>query len=554
MSLAEIKQLPKNVANQIAAGEVVERPLSVIKELLENALDANATALVIDIEKGGLGLCRVRDDGSGIPSEQLLLAVAPHATSKIKSVDDLMALHSLGFRGEALASISSVSRFTLTSKPGKQETASQLCISDNDDHVVRAAAHPNGTTIEVRDLFYNVPVRRTFLKSEKTEFTHIELVVKKIALSRFELSIQLTHNGKTHLKLPAAFTDSDVMRRISRVLGKAFMASSSYFESARDEFELKGWLGSPDYLRSQTDLQYLFLNGRMVRDKVLMHAVRKVYEPYLYPGRAACFLLYFNLPTQEVDVNVHPTKHEVRFKSPRSVHDFMVSVLSKQLAESSEETVEKTSQEDDLKPIVAEEILLATERSLELSSVVNVPSHRIMATIIDGQIIPLNKTHGLLVHDGQSFIFNVPQLYQQQLLSRLEQALRSDKTLVSRPVLVPLMVPLTAKELEYFPFERVQRYGFEALPMANNVLAVRAFPVMTPHLDIPNCMKAMAQRHEATVEKVIASHQMMCLSQLSESEKNGLMRFLIEQRQQGKQSRAYKCVTEQQWQAMLNEK
>lgn len=550
----EIKQLPSHVANQIAAGEVVERPLSVIKELLENALDANTTSLHIDIEKGGLGLCRVRDNGAGIASAQLPLAIMPHATSKIKSVDDLMSLHSLGFRGEALASISSVSRFKIISKPADQASAGQITVDDEGIGSVQSAAHPDGTTIEVRDLFYNVPVRRTFLKSEKTEFSHIEMVVKKIALSRFDLAIHLTHNGKTQLKLPITKTEAEIERRVSRVLGKAFVTSCTYFEDERDEYGLRGWLGSPEYLRSQNDLQYLFLNGRMVRDKVLLHAVKKVYEPYLYPGRSACFLLYFSIPLAEVDVNVHPTKHEVRFKSPRSVHDFIISVLSHALnqeAESEEVFVEHQQQEQ----VDLFEVESIEPKPVPISTPIEVTDTTFQFSDFNSnQIISLNETHGLFIYQGNSILFDVADTYRLQMLSKLKALIGEEKTLSPRPVLVPLMVSLSDIEISDLVIEKFKQFGFEVSRLNEGILAIRSFPVVTPHLDISNCIKSMAEAcsNEAFIV-AIAENQSVSLALLNEAEKASLMRFLVEQNQQNPGGSAFKSISQHQWQELLNE-
>lgn len=560
MSEVEIKQLPLTVANQIAAGEVVERPLSVIKELLENALDANASSIVIDIEKGGLALCRVRDNGVGIYKEQLPLAIAPHATSKIKSVDDLMQLHSLGFRGEALASISSVSRFKLISKPETQEDAAELSIDESGVPIISTAAHPKGTTIEVRDLFFNVPVRRTFLKSEKTEFIHIESVAKKIALSRFDLSIELTHNAKVSFKLPCAKSSKEIERRLSVLLGKPFMKSCVYFKEQNQALKLEGWLGSPDYMRSQSDLQYIFLNGRMVKDKLLMYAVRKVYEPHLYPGRAACFLLYFTLPPQEVDVNVHPTKHEVRFKEPRSIHDFFIGVLSKQL----EEMVVTDSSDADLpmtKPdLDVDEGSVNSASSFEFENSSEKRSQHVSCLpatsvpYVDGDIIPLGSTHGLFLFQNKSYLFNVKVLYKKQLQQRLQQQFSSESSLNARPILVPLMVSLSRLEIETFPITELKLWGFDISQISADTLAIRTFPVITPHLDIQSFIQAVAYRKDKSIENLLTDNQELSLAQLSEQEQKSLIKFLIDNEQKSTLGDAYTCLLEAHWQEILNEK
>ncbi len=545
--MSEIKQLSSTVANQIAAGEVVERPASIIKEVLENALDANAKSLVIDIEKGGLTLCRVRDDGDGIVKDQLLLAVAPHATGKIADVNDLIKLHSMGFRGEALASISSVSRFKLISKPENQELAAQLSIgiSSSDEAVITSAAHPKGTTIECRDLFYNVPVRRTFLKSAKTESVHIEAVVKKIALSKFDLSIELNHNGKKIFNLPAAKSEIEIEKRISRLLGKEFFNSSKYFEQENGDFKISGWLSSPDYLRSQSDLQYVFLNGRMVRDKLLMHAIRQVYEPYLYPGRAACFLLYFELPSEDVDVNVHPTKHEVRFKDSRSVHNFIISALTPLVAPPIEtiEEMEKTQEQSYSLEIEPSEVIKDKKTLTQLATTA-------VNTHLDLNIIALDQAHALFIHDSKTYLFNVSELYKQMLLSRIKKTISEQAKLANRPVLVPVMVNLTAQQINNFPFELAIKYGFDINRLSNETIAVRAFPVMTPHIDLKSCLEAMANK-PGDIENIIADNQLLCLAQLNKDEQSALLRFLIDYDKQKQPILAYKCLTQQNWQEIL---
>lgn len=552
MTANVICQLPPHVANQIAAGEVVERPSSVIKELLENAIDAKATSLHIDIEKGGLGLSRVRDNGMGIAKEQLHLALMPHATSKIQTVDDLMDLHSLGFRGEALASISSVSRFSITSKPQDQDSAAQITVADEGISCVQPAAHPTGTTIEVRDLFYNVPVRRTFLKSEKVEFSHLEAVVKKIALSHFEVAIHLAHNGRTQFSLPIANTEAEIERRISRLLGKSFVGASIHFQEQHDEYKVKGWLGLPEFLRSQNDLQYLFLNGRMVRDKVLLQAVRKVYEPYLYPGRCACFLLYFSIPVSEVDVNVHPTKHEVRFKRSRSVHDFIISALSHALnngAKDQETEIIEAPIEQQYETVVLDPACESAKSTEE-----TVANDFQLSNIHGSQLVALNSRHGLLIHQGMSILFDVAKTYQQQLIMRITKQMLNGGSLQARPVLVPLMVPLSGFEVEKLSLLRFQPYGFELSLLSSEVLSVRSFPVITPHLNIIACVTAMLRATDKEeIEQCIAKHQQLALPMLNEAETASLMRFLIEQTQKQQASSAFTLISENQWQELLNE-
>lgn len=332
--MSRIQLLSPRLANQIAAGEVVERPASVIKELLENSLDAGAQRIDIDVEQGGVKLLRVRDDGGGIDQEDLPLALSRHATSKIRDLDDLERVVTLGFRGEALASVSSVSRLTLTSRTAAADQAWQVETEGRDMQPrLQPAAHPQGTTVEVRDLFFNTPARRKFLRTEKTEFSHLEEVVKRLALSRFDVAFSLRHNGRAVFNLRPAATEQEARRRVATVCGPAFVEQSRSIDNERDGLRLWGWVGLPTFSRSQADLQYFFVNGRMIRDKLVAHAVRQAYRDVLFNGRHPTFVLYLEVDPAVVDVNVHPTKHEVRFRDGRMVHDFLFSSLYRALAE-----------------------------------------------------------------------------------------------------------------------------------------------------------------------------------------------------------------------------
>lgn len=332
--MANIHLLSPRLANQIAAGEVVERPASVVKELLENSLDAGAKRVDIDIEQGGIKLLRIRDDGVGIDCDDLPLALARHATSKITNLEDLEHVYSLGFRGEALASISSVSRLTLISKTIDATQAWQVETEGREmESKIQPAAHPIGTTLEVRDLFFNTPARRKFLKAEKTEFDHIQEVVRRLSLTHFEVAFHLKHNGKTVFSLHPALDEASRARRVALVCGSSFLEQSISIAIEREGLQLYGWVGLPTFSRSQADLQYFYVNGRMVRDKLVAHAVRQAYRDVLYNGRHPTFVLFLQLDPAFVDVNVHPTKHEVRFREGRRVHDFLYSSLHRALAE-----------------------------------------------------------------------------------------------------------------------------------------------------------------------------------------------------------------------------
>lgn len=338
--MSRINLLSQRLANQIAAGEVVERPASVAKELMENSLDAAASRLDIEVEQGGSKLLKVKDDGRGIHKQDLELALSRHATSKISALEDLESIVSLGFRGEALASISSVSRLTMTSKADADESSDS---SDNNawkviaagqemDVKLSPAAHSQGTTVEVRDLFFNTPARKKFLKTEKTEFSRIDEILKRIALSRFDVQFSLTHNQRSIHKLLAAKSEQEKQRRVALVCGPAFVENSVLVEMEGPGLRLWGWVSLPTFSRSQADLQYFYVNGRIIRDKLVTHAVKQAYRDVLFHGRHPAYVLYLELSPATVDVNVHPTKHEVRFRDSRLVHDFLFSSLHKALA------------------------------------------------------------------------------------------------------------------------------------------------------------------------------------------------------------------------------
>ncbi len=329
-----IRRLPTQLVNQIAAGEVVERPASVVKELMENSLDAGARRIEIEIEQGGHKLVRVRDDGAGIPRQELVLALSRHATSKVASLEDLEAIQSMGFRGEALPSIGSVSRLRLVSRSQESDQAWEV-EGDGGERFAEAkpAAHPQGTSVEVRDLFYNTPARRKFLRTEKTEFSHIQTLVQRLALVRFDVGFILQHNRKPVFSLPPCNDRQGREARVAELLGHAFLENARYQEEQAGDLVLGGWIAHPTFSRSQADMQYFYVNQRMVRDKLVTHAVRQAYQDVLYHGRHPAYLLFLALDPRKVDVNVHPTKHEVRFRDSRSVHDFLFRGVHRALAE-----------------------------------------------------------------------------------------------------------------------------------------------------------------------------------------------------------------------------
>lgn len=334
--MPRINLLSQRLANQIAAGEVVERPASVVKELIENSLDAGAARVEIDVEQGGVKLLRIKDNGQGIHKEDLALALSRHATSKIAELEDLEAIASLGFRGEALASISSVSRLSMVSKAeaGDDESGWRVEAEGQDMNArLSPAVHGRGTTVEVRDLFFNTPARKKFLKTEKTEFSKIDEIVKRIALSRFDVQFNLNHNQRAIHNLLPAKSEQEKQRRVGLVCGPSFVENSVSIEMEGAGLRLSGWVSLPTFSRSQADLQYFYVNGRIIRDKLVTHAIKQAYRDVLFHGRHPAYVLYFECDPATVDVNVHPTKHEVRFRESRLIHDFLFSSLHKALAQ-----------------------------------------------------------------------------------------------------------------------------------------------------------------------------------------------------------------------------
>jgi DNA mismatch repair protein MutL len=331
--MPRIRQLAPELVNQIAAGEVIERPASVVKELVENSLDAGAGRIEIDIEAGGARLIRVRDDGSGIESDDLPLAVAAHATSKITSFEDLERVGTLGFRGEALPSIASVSRFALTSRLADADTAWRIEVDGGKPRAATPAQHARGTQVEVRDLFYNVPARRKFLRAERTEFGHVDELVKALALAHPAIEFRFAHNGKAVRMLKPIRDGDDRTRRVADVFGEEFVAQSLAIEHAAAGLRLHGWVGLPTASRAQADQQHFHVNGRAVRDRLVAHAVRQAYADVLFHGRHPAFVLFLEIDPALVDVNVHPAKSEVRFREGRLVHDFLYRTLNDALAE-----------------------------------------------------------------------------------------------------------------------------------------------------------------------------------------------------------------------------
>jgi len=328
-----IAKLPPHLVNQIAAGEVVERPASVVKELIENSLDAGADRVSVEVEQGGTRRIRVTDNGGGIQPDELALALSAHATSKIQCLDDLEGVASLGFRGEALPSVASVARLRLASRPSDAGEGFEVEAENGRGTEPRPVGMPSGTVVEVRDLFFNTPARRKFLRTERTEYGHIDELVRRMALANMGIAFELVHNARATRRLPPATDPAGELRRVAQVCGDDFVDQALSITHDHGGLELSGWIARPSFSRSQADLQFFFVNGRLVRDRLVAHAIRQAYRDVLFHGRHPAFVLRLSIDPRRVDVNVHPQKTEVRFRDGRLVHDFLFSTINRALAD-----------------------------------------------------------------------------------------------------------------------------------------------------------------------------------------------------------------------------
>jgi|TARA_B110001450_G_C17662952_1_gene498169 DNA mismatch repair protein MutL len=516
--MPSIHILSPQLANQIAAGEVVERPASVLKELCENSLDAGAQRVDVEVEQGGIKLIKVRDDGCGISEADLPLALSRHATSKITDLDDLEAVSTLGFRGEALASIASVSRLTLTSNSG--DSKGWKAISEGRDMNVelQPAPHPRGSSVEVRDLFFNTPARRKFLRTEGTEYKRIYDGIKKLALSRMDVAFSLRHNQKVQFNLRPATNHAEQEKRVADICGPLFMEQALYIDNDRTGIRLWGWIGLPTFSRSQPDLQHFFVNGRSIRDKVVSHAVRQAYQDVLYHGRHPAYVLFLEILPSDVDVNVHPTKHEVRFRESGSIHSFVSSTLKNALASDRPQDHLQTGSENSSARIEGLTQGNALENQLQQSSLsllstpssgyqqtwqglqsgfnsVNTPlsnyqslysrqgqdqaegEHEIpplgfAIAQLKGIFILAENSHGLIVVDMHA-------AHERITYEQMKQAFE-DQSLASQPLLVPESLALSQREADiveahYGLFEQL---GFSVERVALESVIVREIPAI----------------------------------------------------------------------------
>ena len=508
--MARINTLDPRLANQIAAGEVVERPASVVKELVENALDAGSTRIDIDIDEGGVKRIRVRDNGEGVHVDDLPLALMRHATSKIHDLEDLEAVATLGFRGEALASIASVSRLTLTTSDNDSGLGHAVRSEGRDMSAqVEPAAHARGTTVDVRDLFFNTPARRKFLKTENTEFSHIEETVKRLALANPDIALSLSHNGRQIHGLRPATEEMEWRRRVTSLCGPAFMESAIPVDIDHTGMRLRGWLGLPTFSRAQADLQYFYVNGRMVRDRVVTHAVRQAYADVLFHGRHPAYVLFFELDPGAVDVNVHPTKHEVRFREQRHVHDFLYRSLHRIIAELKPQDQapattaslavplpQSLHEQAPLSlPATAYPLRAATDtapyqaaenRAVFASSLSFQQPARMSPESTPGEAPPLGfaiaQLHGIYIlaqsADGL-IVVDMHAAHERITYERLKQHFDAN-SIASQPLLVPLSLAVSSREADLAETDTgfFRQLGFELERMGPETLLVRAVPAL----------------------------------------------------------------------------
>ncbi|ADJ29535.1 DNA mismatch repair endonuclease MutL [Nitrosococcus watsonii] len=501
-SIPRIQILPPALANQIAAGEVVERPASVLKELVENALDAGAQRIEIEAEVGGIGLIRVRDDGCGIHHDDLPMALSPHATSKIHHEEELLNITTLGFRGEALASIGAVSRLSLCSRIADSEHG--WCVRENTP--AQPIAHPVGTTVEARDLFYNTPARRRFLRGEKTEFIRLRTIQTQLALSHFEISFRISYNRRPFLTLPACARPLEQLKRITELCGRTFTEHSMYFKRETEGLCLWGWLGHPEFARSQTDLQYCYVNHRMVRDKLLRHAARQAYGDRLPQGRHPSYLLYLELPTHQIDVNAHPTKHEVRFRESRRVHGFIVRTLAEILERTEPEEEHRLvsgefqpqlhdmgnkGQADKTYPIVAEPSENYSPLKLEKRTSPSKERNEVPSRL--GQVQALVLGRYLLAENKQGLVLVDLPVARAHLAQAYLRTAYTTGHIIRQPLLLPLTFQLSLQQAAWTEQHapELRELGLGLHQLGPQTVILREIPAAIQELDLKGLLLAL---------------------------------------------------------------
>ena len=576
---SRIHALDARLVNQIAAGEIIERPASITKELIENALDAGASSIEIEIDNAGIKRMRIMDNGHGILKEDLAMALSRHATSKIENLQDLEHIATLGFRGEALPSIASVTRMTIAScAEGEQQGWQVSSDGNNQTSEPEPVPQPQGTSIEVRDLFYNTPARRKFLRTENTEFKHVDQVIRRMALSRFDVTFKFKHNGKIVLHLPAVPANDP--RRVQAVCGDNMPEHSLYFEEKRNHMFLRGWAGLPSFSRSQADMQYFFVNGRLIRDKTVSHAIRLAYQDVLFHGRHPVYVLYLEMDPATVDVNVHPTKHEVRFRENRDVHNFIYHSLKNQVSGSAGEQASLQVEPDTgaaaPKPVFSQSTVQAQQQGFSYFENDSKPSYKgsveeqIAAyqvlsgkndtTLSDveaskNEIPQINKNeeefpplgfavaqlHGvyILAENKQGLVLvDMHAAHERITYERLKQSLQQ-QSVTQQPLLVPVTIRISDSEMQAFNIQQdiFVQLGLEIEQMDENVLVIRSMPELLANADVSQMVSDVladlvvhekSNRIEETMHEILSS--MACHGsvranrQLSISEMNALLR------------------------------
>ena len=523
-----IHSLPIQLINQIAAGEVVERPASIVKELVENCFDAGAQHIKLDIEQGGIRLIRIRDNGCGIEKEDMPLALSRHATSKIATLKDLEQVSSMGFRGEALPSISSVSRLQLISRTSASECAWKVSADGTEqDFTPQPDPHPQGTTVEVRDLFYNTPARRKFLKTEKTEFSHIDTLIKRMALSRFDIGFEIQHNQREILNLKPAGSDIEQEQRIAKICGSAFIENAVKIDFESSGLRLTGWVGLPTFSRSQQDMQFFYVNSRLIKDRLVAHAVKQAYQDVLFHGRHSVFVLFLTLDPGLVDVNAHPAKLEVRFRDGRLVHDFLFKALHRSLAEirpgNTEQTAAQTEQSTphaptilplvESKPVYGQNKFHPQQSSLPVNVEEQVQAYAKLYNETEQQTSPVQAPQKLnwTEDQGPPLGYAVAHLHNIYILSetakgiilvdahaahervtyeRLKQQWAAG-SVPAQPLLLPLRMVISTAEAELAEQNRDFFYalGFELDRLGPETITIRSIPALLIKSDVETLIR-----------------------------------------------------------------
>ncbi len=522
--MTAIQRLSTQLVNQIAAGEVIDRPASVLKELLENALDAGATKISIQLKHGGTEVIRVTDNGCGIPKQEIALALERHATSKISTLEDIEHISTLGFRGEALPSIASVCRFSLTSNDQRDGNVGWLLAGEGGEFSdeIMPVRHAHGTTIEVKNLFFNVPARKKFLRTERTELQHCEAVLCKTALSRFAVAWIAKHNNRNFLELPPLADAQDNVRRVAKICGQQFAEQSIPVENSAQDLHINGWISLPTFSRSQADLQYFYVNGRAIRDKVIAHAVKQAYQDVLYHGRFPAFVLFLEIPPDQVDVNAHPMKHEVRFRQAKYVHGFIRHTLGKAIAETMPKAGPQAAQQySKLADDYIQAVQAPNERSTSqvpnsvhstaartrepLQGYATAPSFNsawhAQAPVTDAHTAALApplgyaiaQLHGIyiLAQNAQGLVIIDMHAAHERIVYERLKVLYRQGNIATQPLLMPLTINLSRQEVALAEqhHEAFVKFGFQLESFGEESIVLREIPSLLQQADMSELIR-----------------------------------------------------------------